>query len=456
MEANAVKFHGKPSIFTALRTVRSSVLSFQCRNKRFFPFSLTTTRCSGSTTKSSETDQDSTFQSSQSDSLSTSSLPSSKRGLILDLGLSNDSWDSEEIGSPVVKRFLSDNEERWYMWYHGSSKQTPVSDSIGLAVSNNGIHWERGKGKVESPDDVGLVMSSCEDWWAFDKASVRPVEVVIMSSSKVRANSSVYWMYYTGYTTETVEFQSQGFNFGLGFPERSHLCDDKEGKSRVYRSLPGLAISQDGRHWARIEGEHHSGALFDVGSEKDWDFLYIASPHVVFHGSGDLRMYYHSFDARTGEFCIGMARSREGIKWVKFGKIIGGRKSENDGPGFFDELGGRYPCVTRNKRDGSYVMAYEGVDRNGKTSIGLAVSNDGIKDWKRVQDEEAVLDVGEGGAWDNEGVGCPCLIEMDGDSDHQWRLYYKGVGNGGRTGIGLASSDGNEITKFTKQSGIHL
>ncbi|KFK44586.1 hypothetical protein AALP_AA1G278000 [Arabis alpina] len=439
MEATVLKFHGNSSIVTAIQRHRSTIQNHTYKTKPFLPFSLTITKCS--TTKTSETGHDSTDFSST-------------RGLVFDLGLSTDSWDREEIGSPVVKRFLSDNEERWYMWYHGrSSKQTPHSDSIGLAVSNNGIHWERGKGKVESNDDVGLVMSSCEDWWAFDKASVRPGEVVIMSSNKVRANSSVYWMYYTGYTTETVEFQSQGFTFELGNPERFSLCDESVEKSRVFRSLPGLAISQDGRHWARIEGEHHSGALFDVGVEKDWDFLFIASPHVVFHGSGDLRMYYHSFDAKTGEFCIGMARSREGIKWVKLGKIIGGRKSES---GLFDELGGRYPCVTRNKRDGSYVMAYECVDRNGKMSIGLAVSKDGLNDWKRVQNEEAVIAVGEDGAWDNEGVGCPYLVEMDGDSDHQWRLYYRGVGNGGRTGIGLAVSKGNDIIKFTKQTGIHL
>ncbi|KAL0695363.1 hypothetical protein Bca4012_062543 [Brassica carinata] len=423
MEANAINLHGNPSIVTASSTARrhrsSSILSLHYRNKRVSPFSLTVTRCS--TTKSNETGQDSSLSTS-------SSLPSSKKGLVLDLG--TDSWDSEEIGSPVVKRFLSDNEERWYMWYHGSSskaKQNPVSDSVGLAVSNNGIHWERGKGKVESTDDVGLVMSSCEDWWAFDKASVRPGEVVIMSSSKVRADSSVYWMYYTGYTTETVEFQSQGLNFELRNPD----CDEK---ASVFRSLPGLAISQDGRHWARIE---------------DADAGPAATKRTAL-------MYYHSFDANSGEFCIGMARSREGIKWVKFGKILGGRKSDKEGSVYFDEVGVRYPCVARNKRDGSYVMAYEGVDRNGKTSIGLAVSEDGLKDWKRVQDEEAVLDVGEGGAWDDEGVGCPYLVEMDGGSDHQWSMYYRGVGNGGRTGIGLAVSEGNEITKFTKQTGICL
>ncbi|KAI3927366.1 hypothetical protein MKX01_027597 [Papaver californicum] len=42
------------------------------------------------------------------------------------------SWDSREIGSPVVKRFLSDEEERWYMWYHGSNSSNG-GDTVGLA-----------------------------------------------------------------------------------------------------------------------------------------------------------------------------------------------------------------------------------------------------------------------------------------------------------------------------------
>ncbi|KAJ0039213.1 hypothetical protein Pint_22815 [Pistacia integerrima] len=85
-----------------------------------------------------------------------SSVPLSSRGLVLDLGPKN-SWDSAEIGSPVVKRFLSDEEERWFMWYHGNSCENPDSDFIGLAISSNGIHWERGKGLVKSSDEVGLV-----------------------------------------------------------------------------------------------------------------------------------------------------------------------------------------------------------------------------------------------------------------------------------------------------------
>ncbi len=43
---------------------------------------------------------------------------------------------------------------------------------------------------------------------------------------------------------------------------------------------PGLAMSQDGRNWARIECDHHTGALFDVGEAGEWDELYIGQPQV--------------------------------------------------------------------------------------------------------------------------------------------------------------------------------
>ncbi|XP_052186249.1 uncharacterized protein LOC127797414 [Diospyros lotus] len=378
-----------------------------------------------------------------------SSNLSISRGLVLDMGPKN-SWDSREIGSPVVKRFMGDEEERWYMWYHGRSGGN--SDSIGLAVSSNGIHWERGGGRVRSSDDVGLVMNCSKDWWAFDTESIRPNSVVIMSSSKVRANNPVYWLYYTGFTSEKVEFWENSVEFTLQNPERARIPGDEHGRngnSRVFKSLPGLAMSQDGRHWARIEGEHHTGALFDVGLNGEWDSMFIASPQVVFHGSGDLRMYYHSFDLENGVFAIGIARSRDGIKWLKLGKIIGG-----GGNGAFDELGATNPHVVRNPRDGKYLMVFEGVAADEERSIGLAVSNDGLKNWQRVQGEP-VLKPSEEDGWDNEGVGSPCLVQMDGEED-EWRLYYRGVGNGGQMGIGMAVSQGSEIRSFRRWTGFRL
>lgn len=377
---------------------------------------------------------------------------SSSGGLVFGLGMTN-SWDGAEVGSPVVKRFLSDEEERWYMWYYGKSNSNAGLDSVGLAVSSNGIHWERGVGPIQTNSDVGSVMNCGKDWWAFDTLSIRPSEVVIMSSTKVRASSAVYWLYYTGYSSEKAELSNNSLGLSLENPERFHndgssSSSDENGK--VFRSLPGLAISQDGRHWARIEGEHHSGALFDVGLDKEWDSLFIAYPQVVFHASGDLRMYYHSFDIVNGHFSIGIARSRDGIRWVKLGKIIGGGGKD----GCFDEFGALNARVVRNRKDGKYLMAYEGVDAKGKRSIGLAVSSDGLKDWTRFQDE-AVLKPSAGDGWDNKGVGSPCLVQMDGEED-EWRLYYRGIGNGGRTGIGMAFSRGIDFKTFRRWTGFHM
>ncbi|KAL3829878.1 hypothetical protein ACJIZ3_018680 [Penstemon smallii] len=375
---------------------------------------------------SPEVTQNSRIQK-QATPTSNQEISSLTRGLIFDLGPKN-SWDSLEIGSPVVKRFLSDEEERWYMWYHGSSCENPNSDSIGLAVSSNGIHWERGKETVNSNSDVGLVMGPSKDWWAFDTFSIRPFEIVIMSSNKVRLSSAVYWLFYTGFCSERIE----SFD-----------------NSKIPKSLPGLAMSQDGRHWARIEGEHHSGALLDVGSNGEWDSLFIASPQVVFHEVGDLRMYYHSFDVQRGHFAVGIARSRDGMKWIKLGKIVG-----EGAKGSFDECGIVNPRVLRNKKDGNYLMVYEGVGVNGKRSIGMATSCDGLKDWRRVRDSPVFEQSGDGG-WDCEGVGMPCLVHIDGEIE-EWRLYYRGIGKGGRSGIGLAVSKGSEVNTFERWTGFHL
>ncbi|KAJ0039214.1 hypothetical protein Pint_22814 [Pistacia integerrima] len=245
-----------------------------------------------------------------------------------------------------------------------------------------------------------------------------------MSGTKVRASSVVYSLYYTGFSPEKVNFLGDdSLDLNLENPERFHIRNLSGENGKIFKSLPGLAISQDGRHWARIEGEHHSGALFDVGSKKDWDSLFIASPQVFFHGNGDLRMYYHSFDMENGKFGIGIARSRDGMKWVKSGKVMGA-----------------------GKRGGLMNL--------GKGSIGLAVSTDGLKGWRRLKDE-AVLKVEAEDGWDNEGVGSPCLVQMDGDSD-EWRWYYRGHGNGGRTGIGLAISEGSDIGRFRRWTGFRL
>ncbi|RVW77981.1 hypothetical protein CK203_048246 [Vitis vinifera] len=332
--------------------------------------------------------------SNESLSSAAAAASSSSRGLVFDLGPSN-SWDSAQIGSPVVKRFLSDDEERWYMWYHGASNENSASDSIGLAVSSNGVHWERGGGPVRSGGDVGLVMNCGKDWWAFDTMSIRPSDVVIMSSNRKTQKGLALRM---GRMVELARFSS--------------LC----------RGWPSAKMGGTG---ARIEGEITPELCLM------WDWKTSGIPCTLPHRrlfsmetviSG---CYYHSFDVENGQFAIGIARGGEGLC---------GEKPEG----------------------WKYVMAYEGVDGNGRRSIGLAVSPDGLKEWRRSQDE-AVLMPAEDDGWDNKGVGSPCLVQMDGDGDGgEWRLYYRGIGQGGRTGIGMAVCEGSDRRRFRKWTGFHL
>ncbi|XP_040383100.1 uncharacterized protein LOC102714393 [Oryza brachyantha] len=320
-------------------------------------------------------------------------------------------------GSPVVKRAPGGG---WLLWYQSRAR-------VALATSPDGLRW----GPPAEPDP--LLAST--DWWAFDTAAVRPSDVLLFSSgsgsdASVRRSvpsSAVYWLYYSGSTDE---------RFGSPFPAAD------------VPSLPGLAISQDGRHWARIEGDHHTGALLGVGEDdgdepRGWEARCVAAPKVVLHAEGDLRMYYHSFDEMSQRHAIGLARSRDGVRWRKEGKVLEGGKA-----GSFDERGVRQGHVIRDRAARRYVMVYEGVDADGRVSIGMAVSEDGLKGWRRSSELPVLRSSDEDEGWDGTGVGSPCLVQMDGA--YEWRLYYMGVGRDGEAAIGMAYSQGHGLQKFEK------
>lgn len=104
-------------------------------------------------------------------------------------------------------------------------------------------------------------------------------------------------------------------------------------------------------------------------------------------------------------------------RWQKQGPILDG------GPeGAFDSAGVGARCVVKDFDSRQYFMFYEGLGADGRRSIGVAVSDDGLSDWKR--HSEPVLRGGEVGAWDEAEVGAPCAVSMAGG---RWRLYYSGA-----------------------------
>ena len=332
------------------------------------------------------------------------------------------------------------------MWYSASGGSLK-NEVMGLAISSNGVHWKRGNGLVDnsgpSSEDVGKVLDCSDNWWAFDTEVTRPSDVLVLSSLKGRVTAGVYWMYYTGGSSETIDIPKP---ISLPPNQVEFLYSDES--VTVHRTRPGLAMSHDGRAWARIEGEHHSGALFD-GGEGKWDSLFIAAPHVVYSGPDDLRMYYHAFDIKSGCFSIGFARSRDGMKWVKYGKLLGGGL-----PGTFDEFGVKCPQVVPHPDGNGYLMIYEGVAMDGSISFGLARSKDGLSKWERCSDSPMFSVAEKENAWDSGRIHHPCLVHMDGE---EWRLYYQGVDKSGRSGVGMAECSDGKLQKFQRcHIGLHL
>jgi hypothetical protein len=81
------------------------------------------------------------------------------------------------------------------------------------------------------------------------------------------------------------------------------------------------------RNWARVEGEHHSGALFGAGKAGEWDVAGCAHARALVAAPRDLRMFYASPDAASGAWAIGAARSADGLAWKKAGARASGGAS---------------------------------------------------------------------------------------------------------------------------------
>ncbi|KAG2445313.1 hypothetical protein HYH02_008779 [Chlamydomonas schloesseri] len=386
-----------------------------------------------------------------------------RSGLVFSTGAAG-SWDEAAVGSPVVRCYVGDDEQRWFMWYSGRRADSPAaggvdaiapsSGSVGVAISRDGITWQRGFDTIEgsrgadAASDVGSVMHPNKDWWTFDTCHLAPGDVQVLSNSSVSSGVGVYWMFYSGGDFEPVQLPQ-------GLPAAgAAVAPPPEGVEGL-RMRPGLAMSQDGRNWARIEADHHTGALFDVGGEGEADQLCVRSPQVVNLGPRDMRMFYTSWDVSRRRFVVCMATSPDGFKWTKKGVVFdpaalsaaAAAASSDEDPGAssaFDALGPASVSVVRDVDNRQLLMFYEAVGYDNRRSIGLAVSKDGGAVWRRYG--APVLEAAEGGeaaaaaAWDGGDVGHPCAVSM---SAGRWRLYYTGrqtSGSGPWNGIGLALS----------------
>eukprot|EP00980_Cylindrotheca_fusiformis_P010581 scaffold2353_cov134-Cylindrotheca_fusiformis.AAC.4 len=391
-----------------------------------------------------------------------------------------EAFDSLKVGGCRVHRYERDgieSETEYVMWYHGRSiaqdedkTLPPLSTGrIGRATSKNGLSWEKDTaGSVDSDMPGTSLGLNTDSWWGFDTAHVGLGNVLLpMSTPAIMTEGGVYLMYYMGGNLDVTP---------IGDYTNKEMPDDATIKGMKMKI--GVAVSQDGSVWGRVEGDDPSGACmvpFDqndpnsiamaVKTDDDGnplklkEELYCGWPDVVPYiddtnpeKSGFL-MYYSTMLKDTKEKCVGSAVSADGFRWYKRELAIVPDEGTMDDGGCARCTAYRnaeYDSTTKEWSDASgYKMFYEGVStKDNKHRIMMAESMDGKK-WTK---KGVVLDVGESDdSWDCMGVGSPHILRMD---DGSQRMYYTGQGPDGSTAIGVAKCERGSLEWLPEQASI--
>ena len=363
------------------------------------------------------------------------------------------------LGMPRVARYMRDDDSaRYVMWFQArddsiNEEVVPLSTGrVFRAESFDGRSW-----RALAGDELNgaAILSTSEDWWTFDTAHVGLGDVMLSSNANVRGGEpdyGTYFMYYFGGSMEA-EPLAEFMPAGAGVDPAKAVTG--------MRLRIGVAVSQDGAHWSRLEGEHPSGACLDVGAAGDFDATFVGWPQVVPLPEQDkFRLYYHALDRESGRYAIGVAESKDGLKFEKLGGGGSGgetRKKAKRGaapvfeasgvPGAFDERGvARRHVLPPDAAGGgsaAWRMFYEGVSARNTHAVGLATSVDGLT-WERANGGLPVFEPSaDEGAWDARAVGSPHVVRDGLDADAPLLMFYAGNGNGeSKAGaIGLAISD---------------
>jgi predicted GH43/DUF377 family glycosyl hydrolase len=182
----------------------------------------------------------------------------------------------------------------------------------------------------------------------------------------------------------------------------------------------GLATSPDGFAWSK------QGRVLSP-DPRTWEGNYIAANGSALWASGEF-LYWYQAGPKDAP-AIALARSTDGLVWRKLPAAVVGH-----GPrGSWDERATADPYVIRLD-DGWFYMYYLGQDRARRQRIGVARSRDGVA-WEKSRGNP-ILELGESGAFDEEGLGEPAVWNFGGS---YWMLYT-GRNRAEQRRMGLARS----------------
>ncbi len=261
------------------------------------------------------------------------------------------SFDAFSVGTPDVHF----DGKVYRMWYCGSAVACFYKggeSSIGLAISEDGVHWQRANGgkPVLGPGEPG----------AFDELRVEG------GCTLYDEEEGIWRMWYTGLRKPGTEPRAENW---VGRIPAGWEC----------RLRVGLATSRDGIHWQRENDGRPVIDLGPIGSTGDLQVMY---PTVVRQKNG-YRMWYAS-NSITVPHTVSMATSRDGIAWKKH---RGGAPTE--GLGWY--VTG--PAVTRLGDEYLMLCSPEDLVMN-LWIVRAAVSRDGFN-WNVLNQGKSVAPAGE-------------------------------------------------------------
>jgi predicted GH43/DUF377 family glycosyl hydrolase len=211
---------------------------------------------------------------------------------------------------------------------------------------------------------------------------------------------------------------------------RDVLNPSTVGRSHIYYSgwdgrtwHTGDAVREDAYRWKDL------GAVLSP-DPRTWEGSYIAANGSALNVDGELWYWYVAGPRERPR--IGLARDwrKESAPVLEPGPYMS-----------WDEYATADPYVIRVGSE--FYMYYLGQDRAARQRIGLARSSDGLH-WQKLT-ANPVLELGEPGAFDENGLGEPAVWQQRG---YYWMLYT-GRGAGEVRQLGLArSTDGVHWTKM--------
>jgi hypothetical protein len=369
---------------------------------------------------------------------STTSLFAVNNNVVLRPSEEKAAFDNLKIGGCTVHRYKRENDPDvdYVMWYHGRSEEQDSDKSlpnlstgrIGRATSKNGLSWKRDTLGSNDVDMEGVSLGlNTESWWGFDTAHVGLGQVLLpMTTPAVMAEGGVYLMFFHGGSFDETPIGD--------YTDKEMPAD---AKIQGMKMKIGVALSQDGKTWGRIEGDDPTGACvspYDASDPNTQELaslrddngkllnleeeLYCGWPEVVPiidekkpENSGFF-MYYSTMTKKDKAKSIGCAVSEDGFRWDPRGICLRPDEGTMDAGGvarcnaFQNAV---YDEATESWANAKgYTMLYEGVSKeDNKHRVMMAESMDGRK-WTK---KGVVFDVGaDDEAWDSQGVGSPHIL----------------------------------------------